>query len=269
MKIATKAAIALAVSLALPVAAQAHRPWLLPSATVLSGDDQWVTVDAAISDTLFYFDHNAMKLDDLKIYGPDGAEIQAENQATGKLRSSFDVHLTKPGTYRITVAGDSLMGRYKLNGEDKRWRGTPETLSEIPAGATDVEITQGQRRQDTFVTSGKPTDTVLKPTGKGLELVPVTHPNDLFAGEEATFKFLLDGKPAGNIDVVVVPGGIRYRDQLNEIRTKTDADGAVKVTMPEPGFYWLSASARNAKPTIDKAKSRNASYAATLEVLAQ
>jgi hypothetical protein len=37
----------------LAVPAQAHRAWLLPSATVLSGTDAWVTVDAAISNDLF------------------------------------------------------------------------------------------------------------------------------------------------------------------------------------------------------------------------
>jgi uncharacterized GH25 family protein len=269
MKIRTKAAIALAAALALPLAAEAHRPWLLPSATVLSGEDQWVTVDAAISDALFYFDHNPMKLDDLKVYGPDGAEVKAENVFSGKLRSSFDLHLEKPGTYRVSVAGDSLMGRYKLNGENKRWRGTADQLSEIPKEATEVEINQSQRRQDTFITSGKPTDAVLKPTGSGLELVPVTHPNDLVAGGEATFRFVMDGKPATDIEVTVVPGGIRYRDQINDMRLKTDAEGAVKVTWPEPGFYWLSAQVKDAKPTSDKAKSRNVSYAVTLEVQAE
>lgn len=266
MRIHTKAALALAISLALPLPAEAHRPWLLPSATVLSGEDQWVTVDAAVSDALFYFDHNPMKLDDLKIYGPDGAEVKAENVATGKLRSTFDLHLEKPGTYRVSVAGDSLMGRYKLNGEDKRWRGSAASLSEIPKEATDVEINQSQRRQDTFITSGKPTDAVLKPTGSGLELVSVTHPNDLVVGGEASFKLVMDGAPAADIEVVIVPGGIRYRDQINDIRVKTDADGAFKVTWPGPGFYWLGASVRDAKPTNEKARNRTVNYVVTLEV---
>lgn len=266
MRIHTKAAIALAVSLALPLAAQAHRPWLLPSSTVLSGADQWVTVDAAMSDQMFAFDGGPIKLDDLKVYGPDGTEVRAENPFTGKFRSSFDLHLEKPGTYRMSVMGDSLMGRYKLNGEDKRWRGTPDKLAEIPKEATDLEIIQNQRRQDTFVTSGKPTDAALEPTGSGLEMVPVTHPNDLVAGSEATFKFILDGKPAANIEVTVIPDGTRYRDQIDDMRLKTDAQGAVTVTWPAAGLYWLGAQAKDAKPTIDKAKSRTASYAATLEV---
>ena len=42
--------LVLALCIGLPIsAAQAHRSWMLPSATVLSGDDVWVTVDAAVS----------------------------------------------------------------------------------------------------------------------------------------------------------------------------------------------------------------------------
>ncbi len=269
MRMSSKAAIlAVAVALAIPAAAQAHRSWLLPSATVLSGSEPWVTVDAAVSNDLFYFEHNPMRLDGLNVTGPDGAEVAAQNAATGKFRSVFDVPLAKPGTYRITVGGDGLMGRYKLNGEEKRWRGSADKLSEIPAGATDVEITQNQRRLETFVTAGAPNEAALKPTGSRLELVPVTHPNDLFAGEEATFKLVMDGKPAAGLEVTVIPGGIRYRTALNEMTVKTDADGAFKVTWPEPGFYWVSASVRDAKPSVEKAKNRSASYAATLEVLA-
>ena len=132
-----------------------------------------------------------------------------------------------------------------------------------------MEISQNQRRLETFVTAGAPNDTALKTTGVGLELVPVTHPNDLFAGEEATFKLTLDGKPAAGLDVSVIPGGIRYRTELNEMKLKTGAEGEFRVTWPEPGFYWISASARDAAPTVDKAKRRNSSYAATVEVLPQ
>lgn len=263
------AAVLVALGLSLPMTAQAHRSWLLPSTTVLSGDDPWITVDAAVSNDLFYFEHNPMRLDGLKITAPDGADIQAENSATGKFRSTFDAHLTKPGTYKIAVAGDGMMGRYKLNGEDKRWRGSADKLSEIPAEATDVEISQNQRRLETFVTASAPNETALKPTGMGLELVPVTHPNDLFVGEQATFKLTMDGKPAADLEVAIIPGGIRYRTQLNEVKAKTDADGAFKVTWPEPGFYWISASVRDAKPTVEKATKRSSSYAATLEVLPQ
>ncbi|MFX7306659.1 DUF4198 domain-containing protein, partial [Acinetobacter baumannii] len=80
----------------------------------------------------------------------------------------------------------------------------------------------------------------------GLEMVPVTHPNDLAAGEEATFRLLLDGRPAAGVEVSVVPGGNRYRDRLGEMKVTTAEDGSFAVTWPGPGMYWLSASVRDA-----------------------
>ncbi len=259
-------ALGLAITAGAASPSHAHRAWLLPSATILSGEDPWITADAAISNDLFYFEHHALPLDGLFVIAPDGSKGEAENQSKGRYRSTFDVHLTQQGTYRIGVESDFLTGRYKLNGETKRWRGTEERLKEIPAEATDVRITHAQRRLEFFATAGNPTETALKPTGKGLELAPVTHPNDLFAGEAASFVLLLDGKPAADLEVSVIPGGIRYRDQLNEVKGKTDGEGQFSVKWPEPGMYWISASA-DAEPTTADGRARRASYAATLEVI--
>lgn len=271
--------VALALSLAAlaPLPAQAHRAWLLPSATVLgASDDVWVTVDAAVSNDLFYFEHQPMRLNNLKVYGPDGKLVEAQNQATGRYRSSFDVKLVNPGTYKLEVASDGMFASYKLNGETKRARGTAETLrKDIPAGAQIESVSRNNSRLQAFVTSGKPTETVLTPTGSGLELVAVTHPNDLFVGDEATFGFVLDGKPLADVPVTVIPGGIRYRDDLNEITVVTDKDGRFKVNWPEPGMYWISAGypvrTEGGPPptggTLDKPQQRY-SYAVTVEVLA-
>lgn len=266
------ATVALAAMAVVP--ASAHRQWMMPSSTVLSGDDVWVTVDAAVSNDLFYFEHQPLRLDAVKAWAPDGTEVAIENKSTGRYRSTFDVHLTQKGTYRIASVADMLMGSYDLNGKTERLpRGTTaENLAErVPAGATNVKTAEANNRNEIFVTVGEPTNTLFKPTGKGIELVPVTHPNDLIAGEAATFQFLLDGKPAADLPVTVIPGGIRYRDQLGQIDLKTGADGKVSVTWPEAGMYWLNVTtpqagegAEGTPPPI----SRRASYVTTLEVLA-
>lgn len=267
----TLALVAAGAAFVTPVALQAHRQWMMPSATVLSGNDVWVTVDAAVSNDLFYFEHQPMRLNNVKAVAPDGTEVAIENGATGRYRSTFDVHLTKPGTYKIVSGGQGAFGSYKLNGEEKR---LPRGLSAdklagaIPAGATDVKLMETVNRNEVFVTVGAPTDTVLKPTGKGLELVPVTHPNDLVAGEAATFQFLVDGKPAAGLAVTVIPGGIRYRSDLGQMDLKTDAQGKVQVNWAQPGMYWLNASTSDKGATLPGATERRMSYVTTLEVLA-
>jgi uncharacterized GH25 family protein len=231
--------------LALPLAANAHRGWIVPSFTVLSGDGAWVTLDAAISNELFYADHNPMRLDAVTVTAPDGSVDKVQNPATGKYRSTFDVQLSKPGTYKIGSAVSTVMASWTQDGQVKRFRGSPEDFAkQVPAGAADLKTIKSFNRNETFVTRDAPTTTVFAPTGKGLELVPVTHPNDLVAGEAATFKFLLDGKPAADLEVTFAPGNSRYRATPGDFKVKTGADGAFKVTFPEAGMYWMNAVVR-------------------------
>lgn len=237
------AAAVIGAAALLPLAAQAHRAWMLPSSTVVSGTNAWVTVDAASSNDLFYFDHNPMRLDNLKVFAPDGSVVEAKNPSTGKYRSTFDVQLDKPGTYRISMLNDNVQASYTVGEETRRARGTMDAVrKEIPAGAKNLSVSRNQTRIDVFVTSGKPTDTVVKPTGSGLELVAYTHPNDLVAGEKASFGLVSDGKPVAGVPVTIIPGGIRYRDQLGEIKVVTGKDGKFTVTWPEAGMYWLNTS---------------------------
>lgn len=277
-KLAAAALIAVAL---VPAAAQAHRQWILPSATVLSGNAPWVTFDAAVSSEVFYFDAAPVRLADvttpqgmpvmpganLRITTPDGMETVAENAATGRLRSAFDLRLMQNGTYKIAATNQGVFATYKVDGQTKRWRGTAENLAkEIPANAQEVQVTETASRIETFVTLGKPTEPAFKTTGVGLEMVPVTHPNNLFVGEKAIFKVLLDGKPAPNVEVEIVPGGNRYRFKLGDVVVRTGADGTFAAVFPDAGMYWVGTDVEDGNGKIVGAK-RRASYAVTLEVL--
>jgi len=256
---------AFAAALAAAPIASAHRQWIAPSATVLSGAEGYVGFDAAISNTLFHPDHNPMRLDNLKIYGPNGAEVAPENVSRSKFRSTFDLHLTQAGTYRVVNAMQGVNARYTLNGENQMWRGTAgEFATAIPTGAADVRVSETANRVETFVTLGAPTP--IMPTNVGLELVPVTHPNDVVAGEEAHFRFIFDGAPAASLEVTLAPGNARYRDQTGEIKVRTGADGAFAVTLPEAGLWWINAAVRDLPSQIQGA-TRGASYSGVFEAL--
>lgn len=254
--------------------AYAHKPWLLPSSTMVESKDAWVTFDAAISEDLFDIDHQPLKLDNLAVTGPDGAKVELQNAQSGRLRSTFDLKLAKPGTYKVALVQQSVMGSYKLKGESKRFRGSEESLAkDVPAGAEDVKITRMQSRLESFVSANKTDEAVFKPTGVGLELVPVTHPNDMRAGEKATWRFLLDGKPAANQAFSLIPGGVRYRGTLGEVRQSTDAKGELTFALPPAGMYLVSASwPAAAAPEPGQAPQfapRRVTYAATVEILPQ
>ena len=74
--------------------------------------------------------------------------------------------------------------------------------------------------------------------------------------------------PAGRdpAPLEIVPGGIRYRNKLNDSKVTTDDSGSFSVTWPGAGFYWMSASVRDSKSSIKDA-TRNASYSTTVAVL--
>ncbi len=244
------------------------------SSSLVDHKDPWVTVDAAISEGLFDIDHVPLKLDGITVTGPDGAKVELQNAMTGRLRSTFDVKLAKPGTYRIALVNQSVMASWKVNGEVKRWRGLEADMAaNVPAKADELNVSRTASRLETFVSSNKTDDAVFKPTGVGLELVPVTHPNDMRAGEEAKWKFLLDGKPAANQAFSLIPGGVKYRGTLGEIRFTTDAKGEISFKIPDAGMYLVSSSwpaATAQQPGQPRQMpARHVTYAATVEVLPQ
>ena len=284
--------LAAVIAAAIPFSAIAHKQWLVPSSTVLAGTDAWITVDAAISNALYYPDHNAMRLDNIVITAPDGTTSKPQNPATGKFRSVFDVQLAQQGTYRIANVNGGVSARWDTpqtlaaakaakdapspaaGGMGGAPRGgmlrnaTAEDLAtKIPKDAVNVQVTEGIGRVETFATNGTPSD--VAPIGKGLELVPVTHPNDLFAGEAATFRLVVDGKPVAGLEIEIIRGGTRYRNAQDEIKATTDAEGEFSVTWPEAGMYWLEAATTDSKTSVPQAKQRRLSYVGTFEVLPQ
>lgn len=250
--------------------ALAHRFWIIPSMSVLSGEDQWVSFDAAVSNNLFFANHRSAALGGVVVTGPDGKTVEIQNANEGAIRSTFDVKLTKPGSYKAAIVREMLSAQWTENGETKRWRGdaakfAAEKIKDKPS----VKVSFNVSRVETVVTSGEPSADALKPTGKGLELViDKTHPNDLVDGEKATFILHFNGKPAANCKVAIVKGDDRYRDAAGEMASTTNAEGRFDVTFATTGRYWLNATVEGEGPQVEGLPSTGrSSYTTTFEVL--
>jgi hypothetical protein len=166
----------LAMLLCAPLTAEAHRVWMLPSATVLSGDDVWITVDAAVSNDLFYFEHFPLQIANLgsttaapqgvrgragqlSVTAPDGSTIPHQNGSTGRYRSTFDVHLTQKALTRLpfsTAASSPPTkravrpsgGAGRLKTTLRRSRPTPKTCAQpIPRPGWRFSSPPASRRQ--------------------------------------------------------------------------------------------------------------------------
>lgn len=243
------ALVSLIAALTVPMAAHAHKTWLLPNASLIDSKDGVVVVDAGVSEDLFEFERG-MELGQLSVIGPDGQPVAAEAPMKGRVRNSFEVTLAQPGTYRISNTVESMMVSYKVGSESKRWRGKPEDLAkDVPADAQVLGVSLIQSRQETFVSKTEPGKTV-PPAGvtAGLTLQALGPVTDLSSGDSTRFVLLYDGKPAADVNITLLRGGNRYRYKLGEITLKTDAKGEFSVKWAEPGRYWLGASHGDARP---------------------
>jgi len=278
---------------------QAHNAWIKPSTTTVAGESGWVTFDVAASTDVYNADHRPMGLNMIKAIAPDGSEAQIENGSTGQLRSTFDLHLTQQGTWRIGTESAGVTGSYKLDGQEYRvgGRGGPPPGAQggpgavaggagrpggaapagptmvpggadfsPPEGATDVKLTLTSNRNFAFVTLGMPSE--IRLAGSGLEMEPVTHPADLVAGEPATFRFLVDGKPAAGIEVEATPDGRRFRDEQGTITVTTNANGEANFDWPAAGLYWVHASFSDETSPRPGITGRRFQYTANVEVMA-
>lgn len=234
-------------------AAHAHRAWVLPSTTVLSGDESWVTFDLCASNNIFFPNHRPMPVDSITALAPDGSAIAPQNATEGALRTTFDLELKQEGTYMIGVIRSGLGAFWREGEERKRWRGTKEEL--ISKGITKkpgVRISDGHSAIISYVTLGKPSDTVLKPKGQGIEIVfNDGHPNDLFTNETSKLTVLLNGKPAAGLELTLMPDGDRYRNEAGEIKLKTDDKGSCEIHWSKAGRYWLNAEIEEEGEEID------------------
>jgi len=263
----TRALIATAATLA-SFSAAAHHPWLLPSQTLVDGKEGVVAIDAAATEDLFEFDTRGLPLDGLAITAPDGSNVAPTAvNTTSRHRSSFELTLTQPGTYRIANLSQGVMVSYKQGGETKRFRGTAEAWEkERPEKAEDVRVTKFASRVETFVAREKPSDKPFAPAGQGLELIPLDAPVDLSDGDRTRFRLLFDGQPLADAAVSLLRGGNRYRYKMGELTLKSDAKGEFSVAWPEAGRYWLGVSHNTPAEAVNLPPLRRLSYSATLEV---
>src|SRR3546814_13066559 len=95
----------------------------------------------------------------MKAWAPDGSEAAIENKATGRYRSTFDVHLTQKGTWRIASLSAGVMGSSDLAatpGPLRRGRTTPNLARSFPAGPTNAPPPTSKHPNGLSVTIGEP-----------------------------------------------------------------------------------------------------------------
>lgn len=247
------------LALGAPGAALAHMPYLLPN-MFDAGNRDHVTVQGGFAEDAFV-PEVVMKSDAFNVRGPGGVTLITPTYL--KDLTVFEAALPAKGTYRIS-SGErfgrkgkmykTTNGQWTMGGEG----GAP------PAGVTLVDV-QSMTLADVYVTRGAPSNEVLAPIGKGLELKPVTHPSEIYAKAPAKFVLLFEGKPVAGATVEVFRAAGLYDGKKLAAESKTGLDGAFAVTPPDAGTYLALIRHRTEAPAGAEIPYRSYSYTLTFE----
>lgn len=259
----TKAAIAGAAVLlgaATPGATFAHMPYLMPNVFAVAERDH-VTVQASFTEDLFTPDV-VMKSDSWFVRGPAGS---AAITGVTYLRdlAAFEAALPTAGTYRIS-SGERLGRKAKMYKDAKGQWAMGGEGAETPAGVALVDV-QSVTAAEVYVTRGAPSQEALAPTGKSLELKPITHPNEIFAKTPARFELQFEGKPLPGASVTVYRAAGAYDGKKIAADITTDAAGGFSITPPDAGTYLALIRHRTTAPQGAETPYRSYSYALTFE----
>lgn len=225
---------------------QAHPLWILPSEFNSSTEEaEWLTFDVSASHTVFGFD-KGVPLNTIRVISPDGDRNYLGSYFKGHRRSVFDYKFDQDGTYRVQGQRPPFFfTSYKSGKRDTPKRmmaDSQEAKQRLPKNARDVKTMLIDVTSTVYVTRNGPTDVVFQPKGKGFELTPITHPNDIAQNELTSFEVLLDGQPVAGAEVEVTPGGTRYRNARNSIELVTDETGRIEFTPAQAGPWLMSAT---------------------------
>jgi hypothetical protein len=291
---------ALAVLLAGGVAhgAWAHTPYLLPNA--FDAERDHVTLQGSLTEDDYFSPDIALKATSYVETLPDGQIQTIAPAVVLKDLALVEAPLDASGTYRFST-GQFIARSNKMALIDGKWvmvrpagmpqRHDPDHASgadsgrggekhepphgdgphaiaeaEVPVGARTM-LVEGVLTAETYVSKGAPTKAALAISGKGLELLPITHPDSIYVDQGFAFKFLLDGAAAADVPITVYRAGDAYDDKKISAEVKTNASGAAKLSFERPGVYLLTAHYPSERPAEGAAPAaRSYVYSLTFEV---
>ncbi|EGU43364.1 DUF4198 domain-containing protein [Vibrio splendidus] len=263
----------MAFGLAATTTAQAHPRWILPSHfTVSKEGGDWLTFDVTASHGTFVFDKPAGS-ENANVIMPDGRSERPNFVIRGKRRSIFDFYFEEEGTHKVAINNyPSYYTQYKAGRRDTvKWvkANKAERDSVLPEKARDVVTQISFTRAESYITVGKPSDSVFKIEGKLLEMKPITHPSDIIEGEPVTFQFFYNGEVQKGVTAEITREGTLYRNHQEQIDVVSDENGEITFTPDVAGRYVMKANYKGElidNPLADKA---SANVHLTFEALLQ
>ncbi|WP_027014334.1 DUF4198 domain-containing protein [Comamonas composti] len=247
--------------------AQAHTPYLLPT-SFEAQPGATVSMDAGFTEKFFLSD---VAFGDTRftLTAPDGSVSPIGDVRQFRTRTVAEQKLPQEkGTYRIST-GPRLGAIFRSWERAGKVEVARDPATPVPEGAKLLSHYQSLSVSEAYITAGSPTRAALKASGEGLEIVPVTHPSDLFAGEAFEFLVHYQGQPLADQKVEIFRSPMDMASQHSVERLQTDARGRIAYTPAKPGVYLALVRYRSDAPAGAKAPQYGNNYTLTFRVLAQ
>ncbi|MDC7684460.1 DUF4198 domain-containing protein [Asticcacaulis sp. BYS171W] len=225
--------------------AVAHTPYLVPFN--FAPTEGVVTVHNGLTNNTFFVPEFPIKGDDYEVTDADG-KVTAGKGVSFTEVGLFEAKLSAEGTYRIST-GNRDVRTLNLARIDGKWRPVkmpvngvvPEPFvdqSKLSPTSRIVPV-KTMVRAETYISYKKPSTMAPPPDGKGLEIVPLTHPNQLFAGGIFQFRLAFDGKPLADTEWQAFRANDAYAARTFNMSGKTASDGTAQINFAEPGVYVI------------------------------
>jgi cobalt/nickel transport protein len=256
MRIVIYLITAVAASLMLAHVSSAHFGMIIPSTDVVGQDDP-----REISLTL-QFTHPFEGRPQMNLVKPEKFGVIAEDKVTdltGTLRekkvggaSAWET------TYKITRPADYIF----FMQPEPYWEPAEDKFI-IHFAKVIVDALGAQTGWD---------KAIAQPAGIPVEIIPISRPYGLYAGNLFTGRVFRDGKPVANSEVEVEFWG-RGKTKAptdSHIRqvVKTDPNGVFSYAMPKPGWWGFSAIMEGAEPIKHEGKDKKVEIGAVIWVQA-
>lgn len=249
----------------LAATASAHTPYLAPN-DFAPRAGATVTLDAAFAET-FFVPEVAFDDSRFNVAGPDGASTPLTTVQVMKTRTVAEYTLPQhAGTYRFST-GPRLGALFRTWEVDGKRHSSRDPAEKIPAGAKVIADFQSLTQAETYVSIGAPDRAALAPRGKGLELVAITHPDDLYVGETFEFELRYDGRPLP-AQPVEITEAVWTSDRKPQVETiTTDANGHAVLKLQQAGTWVALTRYRTPAPAGAPVAEYSNSYTLTFRVL--
>ncbi|MEZ5938523.1 MAG: DUF4198 domain-containing protein [Hyphomonadaceae bacterium] len=206
----------------------------------------------------------AVRSDAWTLIKPDGSMAPPDRVETFTQLTILETTLTGgDGTYRLST-GERLgrVGPQVL--ENGVWR--PYSPGrDIPEG-TPTRQSQTATVADVYITRGAPTRAAVDARIGALQLLPVTHPNDVYLDTGFEFRVLLNGEPVANQQVEMWREGGAYEEPQYRKHLTSDDSGLVTVQFDTPGVYLIWTRLSAPAPAGAQTPIRSYTTSLTLEV---